>query len=155
VVSEAAAHEVVFYSFAPVPSATKSEIFRVTVKQPDLVAWDLSPDGSRVAYCERDARSATIHVRELGPGTTRDIPIPGWVEFWTLGWAADGKSLFVTNWEPAGSSLLHVTLDGKCRVLYQAAKEAELPRASPNGRSLVFGEVVSASNVWLIEGLLR
>jgi hypothetical protein len=117
------------------------------------VAWDLSPDGSRIAYCERDLRSASIHIRELGRGMTRDIPIPGWVELSTLGWAADGKSLFVTNWAPAGSSLLHVTLNGRYRVLYKAAKEAELPKASANGRFLPFGEVVSASNVWLIEGL--
>lgn len=155
VLSEAAPNEVVFHAFAPVPSAAKSEIFRIQVKDPNSVAWDLSPDGSRIAYCERDLRSATIHIQDLGPGTTRDIPIPGWVELSALGWAADGKSLFVTNWEPAGSTLLHVTLDGRYRVLYKSAKEAELPKASPNGRSLVFGEVVSASNVWLIEGLPR
>jgi Tol biopolymer transport system component len=155
VLSEAGPNEVVLHSFAPVPSAAKTEIFRVQAKAPNSVAWDLSPDGSRIAYCERDLRSASIHILELGPGTTRDIPIPGWVELLTLGWAADGKSLFVTNWAPDGSSLLHVTLDGKYRVLYKAAKEAELPKASPNGTSLAFGEVVSTSNVWLIEGLPR
>jgi Tol biopolymer transport system component len=155
VLSEAGTNEVVFHSFAPVPSAQKSEIFRVPVKAPNSVAWDLSPDGSRIAYSERDLRSASIHILELGPGTTREIPVPGWDQLLTLGWAADGKSLFVTNWAPDGSSLLHVTLDGKYRVLYKAAKEVELPKASPNGRSLAFGEVVSASNVWLIEGLPR
>jgi len=71
----------------------------------------------------------------------------------TLAWSADGRSLFVTNFAPEGSSLLHVTLDGKYRVLYKGAKEVELPRPSPDGRALAFGEVVSASNVWLIEGL--
>lgn len=151
VLSEAGPNEIVFYSFPPAPAAAKSEIFRIQAKAPNSVAWDLSPDGSRIAYCERDATS--VHVRELGRGTTRDISIPGWGELLTLGWSADGKSLFITNFDPAGSSLLHVTLDGKYRVLYKAGKEAELPKASPNGRSLAFGEVVSASNVWLIEGL--
>jgi hypothetical protein len=51
------------------------------------------------------------------------------------------------------SSLLRVTFDGKCHVLYQEAKEVELPKSSPDGHFLAFGEVVSASNVWLIEGL--
>jgi Tol biopolymer transport system component len=153
VLSEAGVGEVMFQSFDPLPSAAKSELFRIQVKDPNLLAWDLSPDGSRIAYCELDLRSASIHIRELGRRTTRDIPIPGWVEFSTLGWAADGKSLFITSWEPAGSSLLHVTLDGRARVLYKAVKETELPKASPNGRSLAFGQVVSASNVWLIEGL--
>ena len=155
VLSQGATKEVVFQSFAPVPSAARSEIFRIPAKDPDAVSWDVSPDGSRIAWCERELRSASIHVRELGRGVTRDIQFPGWVEFATLGWAADGKSLFVTSWEPAGSSLLHVTLDGGTRVLYKAVKETELPKASPDGRSLAFGEVVSASNVWLIEGLSR
>jgi Tol biopolymer transport system component len=153
VLSEARPNEAVFYSFAPAPGAAKSEIFRIRVEDPDSVAWDLSPDGSSIGYCERDVRSASIHVRELGRGTTRDIAIPGWVELLTLAWSADGKSLFATNFAPAGSSLLHVTLDGKYRVLYKAAKELELPKPSPDGRYLAFGEVVSASNVWLIEGL--
>jgi len=153
VLSEAEPNEVVFYSFVPLPAAPKSEIFRIRAGPPDMVAWDLSPDGSRIAYCEHDYHSASIQIRELRAGTTRDIPIPGWVELLSLGWAADSKSLFVTNFSPTGSSLLHVTLDGKHRVLYKAAKEAEMPKASPDGRSLAFGEVVSASNAWLIEGL--
>jgi hypothetical protein len=71
----------------------------------------------------------------------------------TLGWSADGQSLFVTNFAPDASSLLNFTLDGKYRLLYKASKEVESPRAAPDNRSLAFGEVVSASNVWLIEGL--
>jgi hypothetical protein len=39
------------------------------------------------------------------------------------------------------------------RVLYRGAKEVELPKPSPDGRFLAFGEVVSASNIWPIEGL--
>jgi Tol biopolymer transport system component len=155
VLSEAGSKEVAFYSFAPVPTGAKSEIFRIQAKDPNSVAWDLSPDGSRIAYCERDHRSGLIHLRELGPDTTREISLPGWVELVSLAWSADGGSLFVRNFAPDGSSLLHVTLDGKYRVLYKAAKQVELPRPSPDGRALAFGEVVSASNVWLIEGLPR
>lgn len=153
VLGEAEPNEVVFYSFVPLPGAAKSEIFRVPAKAPNSVAWDLSSDGSRIAYSERDTRSASIHVRELEGGSTRDIPVAGRVELVTLAWSADGQSLFVTDFAPAGSSLLHVTLDGKSRVVYKGAKEVELPKPSPDGRSLAFGEVVSASNVWLIEGL--
>jgi Tol biopolymer transport system component len=153
VLSESEPNEVAFQSFSPTPGAKKSELFRIHVKAPNAVAWDLSQDGSRIVYCERDVHSASIHVRELGKSTTRDILLPGWVELGSIAWSADGESLFVTNFAPAGSSLLHVTLDGRRRVLYTAAKEMEAPKPSPNGRFLAFGEVVSASNVWLIEGL--
>jgi Tol biopolymer transport system component len=155
VLSEARSDEVVFHAFSPVPGTAKSEIFHIQAKDPSKVAWDLAPNGSWIAYCEHDYRSASIHVRELGRGTTRDISLPGWVELVTLAWSADGSSLFATNFAPAGSSLLHVTLDGKNRVLYKGAKEVELPKPSPDGRSLAFGEVISASNVWLIEGLTK
>jgi Tol biopolymer transport system component len=153
VLSEAGGNEVVFYSFAPLPGASKSEIFRIRAKAPDQVSWDLTPDGSRIAYFEHDFLTASIHIRELASGATRDITVPGFVELVSLGWAANGKSLFVTNFAPAGSSLLHVTPDGKVRLLYKGSKEVEMPKASPDGRSLAFGEVISASNAWLIEGL--
>ncbi len=73
-------------------------------------------------------------------------------ELSTLSWSADGKSFFATTFALTGSSLFHVTLDGKYRLLYKGAKEVEGARPSPDGRYLAFGDVVSASNVWLVEG---
>ena len=153
VLSEAGSHELVFYRFAPLPGAGRSEIFRVQVDDPNSLAWDLSPDGSQIGYGRYDWKSASIHVRELSTGTLRDIPLKGMTELSTLSWAADGKSLFATTFAVTGSSLFHVTLDGKCRILYNGAKEVEGARPSPDGRYLAFGDVVSASNVWLVEGL--
>jgi Tol biopolymer transport system component len=152
VLSEAASKEVVFYTFAPLPGTGKSEIFRIEANDPDAINWDLSPDGSRVAYAEFTWHSASIHVRELRANTTRDIPLKDMTGLSTLSWCANGKSLFSTAFALTGSSLLHVTLDGKYRVLYKGAKEVEGARPSPDGRYLAFGDVVSASNVWLVEG---
>jgi len=70
-----------------------------------------------------------------------------------MAWSPDEKSIFITTFSLTGSSLLHVTLDGTYRVLYKGAKEVEGARPSPDGRYLAFGDVVSASNVWLVEGL--
>jgi len=152
VLSEAGPHEVVFYSFSPLPAAGKSEVFRIEASNPNTLSWDLSPDGSRIAYAEGTWRSASIHIRELRENTTRDISLKGITELSTLSWSADGKSLFATTFALTGSSLFHVTLDGKYRVLYKGAKEVEGARPSPDGRYLAFGDVVSASNVWLVEG---
>jgi hypothetical protein len=70
-----------------------------------------------------------------------------------MAWSADGRDLFITTFSLFGSSLLHVSLDGKYHVLYKGAKEVEGARPSPDGRYLAVGDVVSASNVWLVEGL--
>ncbi|MGZ6423592.1 MAG: TolB family protein [Bdellovibrionota bacterium] len=153
VLSEAGSHELVLYSFAPTSGAAKSEIFRIQVDDPNSLAWDLSPDGTRVVYAQHEFGSASIHVRELDTKTVRDILLKGVTDLSTLSWAADGKSLFATTFAVTGSSLLHITLDGKYRVLYKGAKEVEGARPSPDDRYLAFGDVVSASNVWLVEGL--
>jgi Tol biopolymer transport system component len=154
VLSEALQNEIIFSSFEPMPSAARAEIFRVDAKNPNNLFWDLSPDGSRIAYGERGLHSI-IRVREIRSRTASDMALPEWPELYTIGWSADGKSLFATDFAPTGSSLLHISLDGRVRVLYKAAKEVELPKASPDGRQLAFGEVVSSSNVWLIEGIPR
>jgi eukaryotic-like serine/threonine-protein kinase len=153
VLSEAGPHEVVFYSFSPLAAASKSQLFQIEVGDPNALSWDLSPDGSRIAYAELTWRSASIHIRELRANITRDIPLKGITELSTLSWSADGKSLFATTFALTGSSLFHVTLDGQYRVLYKGAKEVEGAKPSPDGRYLAFGDVVSASNVWLVEGL--
>lgn len=155
VLSEAGANEVVFSSFAPVPSAVRSEIFRISAKNPADLAWDLTPNGSRIAYSEYELRSASIHILDLQSRATREVRLQGWAELTSLAWSADGQSLFVTSFSPTGSSLLRVTLDGRFWVLFKAAKDVELPKPSPDGRSLAFSEIVSASNVWLLEGFLR
>lgn len=155
VLAEAGSHEVVFYTFAPVPAAAKSEIFRMRADDPNTVAWDVSPDGSRIAYAEYDWHSTTVHIRDPRKNFVRDIPLKGVVELSTLAWSADGKSMFATTFSLKGSSLLHVSLDGKYHVLYTGAKEVEGARPSLDGRYLAFGDVVSASNVWLVEGLSK
>jgi hypothetical protein len=155
VLSEAESDAVAFSAFSPVTSAAKSTMFRITAKDPNRVSWALSPDGSRIAYSENDLHSATVHIRELGSGVTHDISLPGRAELTTIEWAADGKSVFTTHFAVDGSSILHVTLDGRYQQIHKVAKDVETPRASPDGRYLAFGEVVSNSNVWLIEGFPR
>jgi Tol biopolymer transport system component len=152
VLSEAGVHEVTFYSFLAVPGAVKAEIFRVPVDNPDGVSWDLSPDGSQIAYAEYSWRSASIHVRELRTSVTREISLRGLTELSTLTWSTDSRSFFATTFDVTGSSLYHVTGEGKYRLLYKAAKEVEGARPSPDGRYLAFGDVQSASNVWVVEG---
>lgn len=152
--SEVQGNEIVFSSFEPVPAAARTEVFRVKAHNPDDVYWDLSPEGSRIAYGERGAHSLIrIQAIRADMNTNSEIPVPEWPDLYTIGWSADGTSLFATDFSPSGSSLIQILLDGKTRVLYKGAKELELPKASPDGRSLAFGEVVSSSNVWLIENL--
>jgi hypothetical protein len=97
-------------------------------------------------------RSASIHILDLQSRATHEVQLRGWVDLHSLAWSADGQSLFVTSFSATGGSLLHVTLDGRVAVLFKAANDVDLPSPSPDGRSLAFSEIVSVSNVWLLEG---
>jgi Tol biopolymer transport system component len=152
VLSEAVGGEVVFSSFEPGPRAGKTEIFRIATENPSDVFWDLSGDGTRIAYGSRSEYSH-IRIRDLAQKTIREISIPQWPELRSAGWAPDGRSLFASHFAPDGSSLLQVTLDGRAKALYKSAEPIELLKASPDGRYLAFGQVVSGVNVWLIEGI--
>lgn len=152
VLSEALGQQVVFSSFDPAPSGKKTEIFRVAAEDPNDIFWELSGDGTRIAYGNGKIHSL-IRVRDLVRHTTSDIYLPRWPELQSVGWSADGKSLFATDYTPRGGSLLHVKPSGKATVLYKAPEPTQLLKASPNGRHLAFGQVVSDSNVWLIEGI--
>jgi hypothetical protein len=125
VLGEAGRDEVTFYSFVPVPRAVKTEIFRIKTDHPDGVAWDLSPDGSRIAYAEYSWRSASIHIRELTTNVTRDIPLKGLTELSTLSWSADGKSFFATTFAVTGSSLYHFCTRGRKRLKERGSPQTD------------------------------
>ena len=152
VLSEEAGSELVFSSFEPAPGAKRTEIFRMATENASDLFWDLSGDGRQLAYGSKSDYSR-IRIRDLAKQTVREISIPQWPELRSVGWSTDGKSLFVADWRPQGSSLLNVTLDGRATLLYKGAEPVELLRASPDGRYLAFGQVVSGVNVWLIEGV--
>ena len=152
VLSEAGLHEVTFYSFFPVPGTINAQIFRLQIDEPERLAWDLSPDGSQIAYAEYSWRSASIHVRDVKTSLTREIPLKGLTELSTLTWSADSRSFFATTYGVTGSSLYHVAREGTYHLLYKGAKEVEGARPSPDGRYLAFGDVQSASNVWVVGG---
>ena len=71
----------------------------------------------------------------------------------SVGWSADGTSLFVTVYTPKSFVLGQVDLAGHARVLLDKGPDQWLtqPVASPDGRYLTFSAQTWDSNVWLLE----
>jgi Tol biopolymer transport system component len=115
--------------------------------------WDLSPDGSRIAYGQFDSRTDDhLTILTLNDRTTRVVPLAEWTTLNSLSWSADGTALFVTTSRREGSEILHATLDGKVDVLREdTGRWFANPRPSHDGRLLAFGVRTTDSNVWLIE----
>ena len=115
--------------------------------------WDLSPDGSQLAYGEfKSEENDSITILTLKDGKTRRLQLVGESTLTSLSWAAGQGGLFVTTKRREGSDLLHVALDGKITVLREDTGRVFVsPRPSPNGRFLAFAVRTTDSNVWLVE----
>jgi Tol biopolymer transport system component len=151
VLGEINGNQIVFSAFDP-RLGRQGEVARIQV-EPSLTFWDLSPDGSRIAFGKMEGDGGHIRLLDLAGGRARDVTVKGWSNLASVGWSADGRSLLATNWASKGASILRVNLNGQIQLLYKAPSSMLLERLvpSPDGRYLAFGEVATASNAWMIE----
>jgi len=152
ILAEADQEEISFTFFDPM-HGRGSEAVRVR-GQPARFFWDLSPDGSQLAYGEfKSEENDSITILKLKDSKPQPLPLSGQSNLSSLSWAAGGRGLFVTTKRREGSDLLHVRLaDGHITVLREEKGRVFLsPRPSPDGRFLAYAIRTTDSNVWLLE----
>jgi Tol biopolymer transport system component len=151
VLSEVSGSAIVFSAFDP-KLGRQGEVVRIQTG-PSLSFWDLSPDGSRIAFGKMEGNGGHIRLLDLAEGKARDMTVKGWSNLASIGWSMDGRNLFATNWASKGASILRVTLDGQIQLLYKSPSSMllERPVPSPDGHHLAFAEVATSSNAWMIE----
>lgn len=158
VLSEIKEDQLVFSGFDPL-QGRKGELARVDLGPNSGyyntifdTFWDLSPDGSRIAFGGCEPHGGHIHILDLDSHQENQLSLKDWSCLTSVGWSSDGKYLFVTNWASRGGSILHVALNGETRLLHKAiGMELERPVPSLDGRYLAYGEVTTVSNAWMIE----
>jgi serine/threonine protein kinase/dipeptidyl aminopeptidase/acylaminoacyl peptidase len=113
-------------------------------------AFDLSPDGTRIAALRSPA--GPIYILSLRGLATQEIRVKGWSNLKSLNWTANGKGFFVStdNDVPSGAALLHVDLRGNANVLWAQYMVISLA-PSPDGRYLAFSGTAMDTNLWMIE----
>jgi hypothetical protein len=157
--------QLVFTAFDPV-KGRGGELARFdTSPTPDTdYVWDLSPDGTRIAILRQS--EGRIQVRDLGSHSSKDIVVKGWGAFQSVNWAVDGKGLFVSSLEEAGSALLRVDLLGNAHLLWEQ-KGNNTPWTniieplggpsvpwgvpSPDGHHLAIYNWTFSGNMWMME----
>jgi eukaryotic-like serine/threonine-protein kinase len=154
--------QVIFSAFDP-SQGTKHTVATVNLAKadryaqaPEVYGWDLSRDGSLVAYAQLETREeGHLQILPLAGGPAREINVRGWQGLMTLRWAADGKGLFVSPTTNLGATALYVDLEGHARVIWKQESGKYNRSAwgipSPNGRYLTLAGYASNSNVWLLQ----
>jgi len=147
--------QLIFSAFDPSQEARR-ELTRVNLKQPVAsYGWDLSLDGSHLAFAQYDEREGRIQTLPLAGGEVREINVKGWNGLCRLFWAADGRGVFVSAAGGQGATLLYVDLEGRGQIIWQqrfpliSAEARGVP--SPDGRYLAVLAYATDSNVWLLE----
>ena len=116
--------QLVFSAFDPMKGRGREVTRFSTSPTPDAeYAWDLSPDGRRIAILRRS--ETTIHVLSFGRQTSEEVVVKSLSSLETVDWTADGKGLFVSSIEEGGSSLFHVDLRGNAHRLWESKGTVE------------------------------
>jgi eukaryotic-like serine/threonine-protein kinase len=144
--------ELIFYALDPLhgkgKELAKSEF---EIKSTATYGWDISPEGSKIAVV--GGLGPFVRIIDLRLGSKQDIPVSGDWSLQTVGWAADGKAVFVTVWTPKAFLLARVDSAGPTQVLQNVGLTYQMSgiASSPDGRYLAFGAAPADSNVWLLE----
>ncbi len=146
VLSQKQGRELLFYGLDPVRG--KGPLLGKTDRwAPRMLswAWDVSPDGSRLAVV-----GAGINILTLANGAWHEIPVAAHWQTDYIAWAADGEGFFVTS---STLDLLHVTTAGKVNVLSHndRAQWPAWPVPSPDGKYLAFQAQTYDFNAWIME----
>jgi len=144
--------QLIFSAFEPSQEPRRRELTRV--RNP-VSGWDLSPDGSRLAFTQYDDREGRIQILPLAGGEVREVNVRGWHGLTNPFWAADGRGLFVSAGAGLGATLLYVDLEGRGQVIWRQRFSVINYSArgipSPDGRYLAVLAFSTDSNVWSLE----
>jgi hypothetical protein len=150
ILAEDVEKNVVFTSFDATQGRQK-EVSRVKT-DPDFVAWDLSPEGDRIAASTFDYKVADVQVLPVAGGEAHKLSALPWKELTTISWAADGKSLLTVSTASRGDSLLRVDLASHPQLVFKwpSVQVASLS-PSPDGHYVAIGAAIDDSNAWMID----
>jgi Tol biopolymer transport system component len=146
VLAEKHDNQIVFSSFDPM-KGRKAELLKVPFNHA-RTAWDLSPDGKRLAISEFSYVKGEISLLRLDGSPAQKISQTQWTELLSVAWAADGKSLFLSSFSSRGTAIVHLDFAGHGKQLFKPNWRIMTLNPSPDGKYLAFGPVISNSNVW-------
>ena len=138
-----------FTAFDPLRGRGR-ELVRIDSDPKKYFNWDLSPDGTRIAYANN--HEGPVHILSLRGQPSQEIKVKGWSNLQDIEWA-DAKALLISIGVQGGVVLLHVDMQGNAHVLWQqqGGFAGFVGKVSPDGRHLAFNGFTTNSNIWMME----
>jgi Tol biopolymer transport system component len=155
--------QLVFTAFDAVQGRSRELIRFNTSPTPDAeYAWDLSPDGTRIAILRRS--EATIHILSLSQQTSAEVVGKGLSSLQSVDWSVDGRTLFVSSVDEGGSALSRLDLTGNVTPLWKSKGTVDpsitafvggpsTPWVVPSrdGRHIAICVWSLTANIWMME----
>jgi len=158
-VSESNSKEQVLYALDPVKGKGREPLSTGPPTDPTMQSdWDLSPDGSSVAFLRSEAQDGAlrIEIHSLAGGASRELDISKRAPPLAIRWSGDGKGWYVTTCsttispDSSGWIVLKIDPTGKSQQPIQGSRWSD-PIPSPDGRHVAMMGSVLTSNVWMLE----
>ena len=153
VLSQREGKDRVFYLLDPI-RGKGSQLGKIEVSEARVEAWNISPDGSRLALVDINKYQGRVEVLTLADHAWHEVAVePGWGDLQSIAWAMDGKSFFATVWRPDSFNLVYIASSGKVKPLISNGRRQWMinPLPAPNGKYLAFQAQTWDSNVWMLE----
>lgn len=143
-------NQVVFTEIDPA-RGRKAELTKIDI-DPDAIAWDLSPDGSRVVASTFDYKAGDVQLVPLAGGSPEKLSAMPWTELVAAAWTADGKGLFLASFSSRGTAIVRMDAKGGApiKLMKQPSWDIFALAPSPDGHTLAFGTVTINANAWTI-----
>jgi eukaryotic-like serine/threonine-protein kinase len=139
----------VFTEFDPVRGRGR-EVARV--KGEGLLPWNLSRDGTAIAFTASSDSTPTIRIISTRGGAPKRVTLDRPIGVLNIAWAADGQSWFVVSRTSESDwRLTRVKIDGTTVSLIPRQQWMYDAAASPDGKHVAYTSNTVDGNIWLLE----
>jgi DNA-binding winged helix-turn-helix (wHTH) protein len=154
VIADVEATGTVFRELDPGSGAAR-ELLRLAELHDSPFAWDLSPDGTRLATILPESPRSRIVVTPLAPlapgAPATLVSVDGLQGLRSVRFDAPGTGFYVSSSDGAAGALAHVDAAGRARFIRRQFNDSGWAIPSPDGKHLAIQESTEAGNVLLFE----
>jgi Tol biopolymer transport system component len=150
ILAEVIEKQLVFSAF-DAQQGQRKEVAKLSL-DPDYIAWDLSPDGDRIAISTFDFKAGDLQILPVAGGSPQKLSANPWKQISLVAWTADGKGLYLVSTSSRGDAVLRMNVNGAPELLLKwSSVSIEEMTPSPDGHCLGLGPMIEDSNAWMID----